>query len=340
MCFSYSPPQYIEPMDSSNIEKLISMADQALVDFSDSDLSANLGDRAPVVIPTSADQPSAQPSVQPSAQPSVQPAVEAPPVNNPSSSGVASVSTGDLMKTVAEFTDSMADSLDSPDVPAGIRLPQDPIDSVSSTDTSRISNRPQMAARSVVPPSAQRSVQSQPQSRAPPSNRPSVRPPTGGARPPLRMPNHRPTVEQTMRNIATRHNLQNGASGPPRPRPPTQSAPPVANQVPAVPPQNAPTAPAQEPNPPALDPNQVPHPAPDQNGGAQNGVPPAGDPAAPVALPDHMTSLMGYSIPIATLYLILVLVLIAVALYFWTAPPPPKTDKKKKKKDDDDEDDE
>ena len=160
------------------------MADKALVDFDSSDLSGNLGDRVPPVIPAASTTPS---NIQNTG-------------GGTSNQGISN-QVG-MSNATVEFTDSMADSLDSPDAPVGIRVPRDPVDSVSSTDT-RTAPRP--GAGSGGP---HRDMQNQ--------NRPSAqqvrqrRPTHPASRPPLRVPNNRPSPEQTMRSIATRHNLQGG----------------------------------------------------------------------------------------------------------------------------------
>lgn len=311
-------------MDSSNINALINMADKALVDFDSSDLSGNLGDRVPPVIPAASTTPSNIQNTE----------------GGTSNQGISNQ--GGVSNTTVEFTDSMADSLDSPDAPVGIRVPRDPVDSVSSADT-------RTAPRSVTGSGGpHRDMQNQ--------NRPSAqqvrqrRPTYPASHPPLRVPNNRPSPEQTMRSIATRHNLQGGQGG--QPNQPQGQGGQLVRQVrpPTRPPNPAPAQPAQpakaaqpvqsghfgksaQDDAGIIDPNQPVQP--DQSDQSQQAEAPAGD-VTPV-LPDHMTSLMGYSIPTNTLYLILVLVLIAVGLYFWTAPPAKKDKNKKKKKDDEEE---
>ena len=330
-------------MDSSNIDNLISMADQAMIDFSDSDLSGNIGDRSPEMS-------------------SAHTAPSAP----------ASIPSIISSKTSGDFTDSMADSLDSPEVPAGIRVPQDPTDSISSSSmtnaqTSRsVGSVPITRSKQVNQPSHQPSHQYPQQQMRQPTKQVS-RPQDNSryvpvAQPPLRMPNPRASVEQTMRNIATRHNLQ-GTSAPQTRLQNVQnmqSAQTVQNsrQMNPIDGQRRTVAPVNpqpkqigsdnnqqvQNNPDQLandqlddpinpqDINQLDDQIDGQNNGPNNG--PNNDSNVNTNLPDHMMSVMGYAIPIATLYLILILVMIAVGLYFWTAPPTPKKeDKKKKEKD-------
>jgi hypothetical protein len=326
------------------------MADQTMVDFSDSDLSGNLGDRAPAVITT----------------------------REPENLTSALADSLAASTKIGEFTDSMADSLDSPNVPIGIKLPQDPIDSISSSDMSKVSNRlngrpgasalPQRGPPTG-PPSGPRPGQrltqlppqfSQEQTRGPPQRGPQrphrSGPPTGGGRPPVRMPDPRASVQQTMKSIAARHNLQNQNQAQNQAQNQTQTqGNPVNNrsvgdragiidpnqtngQVQA----NDLQGDGQPQEGGQLQPQDGGQPQPQDSEQLQGGEQPDVQGAQPV-IPDHMTSMMGYSIPTTTLYLILVLVLIAVGLYFWTAPPAPKDKskgKKKKKEEEEEEDDE
>ena len=55
-------------------------------------------------------------------------------------------------------------------------------------------------------------------------------------------------------------------------------------------------------------------------------------------VPDHMTSLMGYSIPTATLYFIFVMLLIAFGIYYLTSPAKKPEPKKKEHKNEHDQD--
>jgi hypothetical protein len=305
-------------MDNSNINQLLNAADQALVDFSDSDLSGNVGDRSPAVISTHQSEP----------------AQANPAATLPSQLG----GIGGIGSSMIGFTDSMGDSLDSPDIP--IRVPKDPIDSVSSSDMSRVQAPPSRLPVQAPP--------SRPPVQAPPSRQPvQSRPPQPA---PRRMPDHR--VQQTMRNIAARHQVPNGD-----PRPSQRQGVPQRQGSPQRRSSPGPAGASEgqgQARPPVQQSAPAPTPVPVQNTPDldQGGIIDPNDPNVNAlvdanvdvpnvpAIPDHMTSLMGYSIPTSTLYFILVLLLIAVGLYFLTTPPAPKEDKKKKKKDDEEEEEE
>ena len=322
-------------MDNDSIARFVSATDKRFVELGDSDISPNITERSPEAQPSQPSQLS-QPS-----QPA-QPARLSPNLNSTNSGGTTtlgsllgdSILDDDVMRLVQEEVRAPVDAADSASsdlVPLSSIRPQTPPDSTPAP----------VRSDPVSPPS----VQPQPQSQ--PRLQPSVlnRPPELTQSRPLhsrpayaQQPQRRPSpVRRPMQSSNSQGLLQ----GPP----PSQVRPPYpprtnSGDVGGI---------LRNDIPSRSDPSQHrdvgSNSAPAGNNGGDDGdnsqlepqdpstpptpsAPPASS-APPPPVPDHLTSIMGYNIPTATIYLIIVLVLIAFAIFYMTSETP----KKKKEED-------
>lgn len=298
-----------------------------LVEFSDSDIVGNVGQRVPPIIPAAVATTDTS--------------------DSPVSDGIVPLNSllNNEINTTGGIDLDLDLDLDSPEIPintkpvgntilnhlqgqnAGpirnpVRPPVDPVDSVSSSEANTMQRpvqRPvQRQAHRVVQRPAQRPAQRQ-------SNRLSA---------------DRSTMERSMRDIARRHNLNQNTP---------QSQFQRSQRPQSLQRQQGPdriqrsTEQFQNPNPNQTDIDDPAGIVDNGNGDNQVTQTPASDIDVDEALGmggdrSHLTSLMGYSIPTSTLYLIILLILIAVFLFYMSMPAPKKKPKEEDEKDDEESD--
>jgi hypothetical protein len=339
-------------MDIANIAKLIDETNKTLVEFSDSDIMPNVQERIPNIIQSSQCQSYDQSHGQMQEQHHV--------VSSPTSN------------TVLESRHSIVDSLDSSDVPVTVSQTEDIGSFTRNTDIAQIQSPasqhiPKGPRSSHIPlqrPSQPRLQRpSQNQSDRPSQNqlqRPSQnqlqRPSQNQLQRPSQNQSERPSQNQLQR--PSQNQLQRPSQNQLQRPSQNQSERPSQNQL-QRPSQNQLQRPSQMSSHSVGDnihdtntqhietihnytgdqKDMQPMQPMQPNDSTGNEITHIDQAHTLNELPDHMTSLMGYSIPTTTLYLILVLLIAATGIYFMTSSSSAKKNANKNKKDDGDSED-